>query len=122
MTLFDLIEKDILWIKAFYEEFYKDKKEHNLENFTDFLKEVFKQNVKKEYSICSMTVDEDWEAENYIFICGYNEYTSEQYALVISECSCGWDCCGESNWRTAKNLLEEKLGKFEVDFWYAEEE
>lgn len=117
MTLLDLIEKDIEWIEAFYEEFYKNNKWHDLENFTQFLKEVFMQNVKKEYSICSMPLEIPYETTNYIFIFASNDYLEEKYVLQLCECSCGWMGCCESNWTHTKTILKEKLGKVKIDFW-----
>lgn len=113
MKLLDLIEKDIQWIEVFYEEFYKYK-EHDLETFTEFLKEVFKQNVNNEYHIFSTTVLERWEATNYIFIFGRFDNEKQKYVLPIYECSCGWDYCGETNWYQAKKYLEEELKEVEI--------
>lgn len=109
----DLFGKDTEFIKALYEEHYKDEKSWNHTAQTTL--ELFKKLLKHNDISYEVSLNEnycDYTTTNYFFFTKNNDYepNKEIFLVKIDECSCGWDYSVEDNWkRFFDNVLEEDL-------------
>lgn len=117
ITIAKLLNKDEEWIKAHFDEFFKNKSDDDFNEFLDFIKYLFKYTDNK-YSVCGTQLYEDYECEDYIFIVSIKQNV---YLMNLGECSCGWDYNYGRGWKTYRNLIfnhELEYADLKVDFKY----
>lgn len=107
MKVKDLFEIDIDFIKAIYEEFYKEDVYHTENNTLNLFEKLLIHNDNKEYEVSLNVNSYDYQQRFYFF---FTSNDGDIYLLELGSCSCGWDFSVESNWkRFVENVLEEEL-------------
>ena len=108
MKVKDLFEKDINYIKVFYEEHYKEKQYNTPNDALEFFKVILRRNTENLYSVSLNENYYDYQETFYFFF--VKEDSKDIYLLKIYGCSCGWDYSVENDWESFfKNVLNEEL-------------